>query len=296
MHPPWMRVARGRYAWAPDEDLRLQLLRLGCLVPPGGAVGGWAAAHLHGAVDLDGTAPDGRSRPVLLCAPRHGTPRRPVPGTRWWRSDLTNDDVVEVDGVPVTSPTRTGFDLARLTETSIARADQESVVAVDALLRTSTVSLPAITGYLDQHRHRRGAERARRVLSAACPRTRSCQETRLRLLWTWDAGLPSPLVNQPLADGRTGVLIAEADLFDPEAGMVGEYDGGYHSDAERRAADQVRAERLAALGLRVVRLTAPDLGQFRLRTIQRLRTVHAAGMDRDRRDDAWSLPASAQAA
>lgn len=39
------------------------------LLPPDGVVGGWAAAHLHGALDLDGVA-DGRELPVLVCVPR----------------------------------------------------------------------------------------------------------------------------------------------------------------------------------------------------------------------------------
>ena len=112
--PLWARLSQGMYAWAAaTPDLPGQLRRLGSLVPPGGALGGWAAAHLLGATELDGMTDDGRPLPVLLCAGRQQTCRRTTQA-RVWRSDLADDDVVRTDGTPVTSPCRTRFDIARL--------------------------------------------------------------------------------------------------------------------------------------------------------------------------------------
>jgi len=310
--PPWARLAHGRYAWAPAGDLRSRLLRLGGLGPPGSALGGWAAAHLHGATDLDGAFPGAAPAPVLLCVPRAATWRATSAGLRIWRSDLAPGDVTTIEGLSVTSAVRTGFDLARLppppgpvspspsSSTSFSTSStsfptssnlsvpREAVVQVDALLRTATVHLDEITGYARRHPRRAGHARALRVLAAAEPRSRSCQESRLRLIWTLDAGLPRPAANQAVRD-RSGRVVAELDLLDVEAALGIEYDGSDHASAERRAADHVRADRLRRLGLVVVQLTAPDLLRFRDRTVARLRTAHAEGLRRDHRRDAWSL-------
>ena len=45
----------------------------------------------------------------------------------------------------------------------------------------------------------------------------------MRLVWVLDAGLPAPLVNQHVGDER-GRLLGKADIFDPVAGVFGEYD------------------------------------------------------------------------
>jgi very-short-patch-repair endonuclease len=60
--------------------------------------------------------------------------------------------------------------------------------------------------------------------------------------------------------------VAKVDLMDPDAGLVGGYDGAHHSGAARRSADHVHAENLEALGLTVVRVAACDLTEFRART------------------------------
>jgi hypothetical protein len=155
-------------------------------------------------------------------------------------------------------------------------------------LRACPVTVAEIIDYTAAHPRRGGVRLARQVLQQVDPRTRSGQESRLRLLWTLDAGLPPPLVNQPVAD-VSGRIIAEVDLLDPEAGAVAEYDGGHHASAERRAADHVRVEGLEGLGLTVVRLAAPDLDNYRSRTVVRLRTLRETGLRRDRRRDGWRL-------
>lgn len=291
--PLWARLSQGMYAWdAAVPDLPGQLRRLGSLVPPGGALGGWAAAHLLGATDLDGTTDDGRPLPVLLCAGRLQTCRRTAQAIVW-RSDLADDDVVRTDGTPVTSPCRTGFDIARLSPFTgrPARSDrdaEEALVVLEALLRTGRVGTDDIAGYAALHPRRAGVRQVRQVLAAASELTRSCQETRFRRLWVRDAGLPPPLVNQPVG-GLDGRFVAEVDLLDPEAGLVGEYDGGDHSGSARRASDHVRVENLEALGLIVVRVAAPDLSRFRSRTVHRLRTRHRQGLGRERCRDGWTL-------
>ena len=54
----------------------------------------------------------------------------------------------------------------------------------------------------------------------------------MRLVWVMDAGLPTPLCNEPVFS-LDGQLLGYPDLFDPEAGSVGEYDGADHKDGKR---------------------------------------------------------------
>ena len=84
-----------------------------------------------------------------------------------------------------------------------------------------------MTGF-DAHSSGPGLRLARRALVDARPGTESIQETRLRLLWTHDAGLPQPLVNPTLHDSN-GAFLARVDLLDPASAVVGEYDGWHHA-------------------------------------------------------------------
>ena len=80
----------------------------------------------------------------------------------------------------------------------------------------------------------------------------------MRLRWVLDAGLPPPLCNRPLFD-LDGNLIGIPDLFDPVAGLVGEYDGADHKDGERHRADVAREERFRDHGLEYFQIVRGDL-------------------------------------
>ncbi len=114
----------------------------------------------------------------------------------------------------------------------------------------------------------------------------SLPESRLRLLWVLDAGLPIPLVN-PWLFTPEGELLGRADLLDPEAGVVGEYDGAHHAGAGRRSDDHRRRERLQHNGLLVAQCTSVDLGARRPAAVARLRSMWVAGQERDRSRDHW---------
>lgn len=280
----WTRTNQGLWAWGPrgsaGQDGWSRVRRAAPLVADRGAIGGWAAALAHGATDFDGMTADGEPLPVPVCLPRAVQCRRRH-DVRVFRSDLAPDEVVLVDSVRVTSPVRTAADLARR-----AGNDTEGVVALDALLRLDATLVTSVRGWIEAHPRRRGLPRARRVVELARPGSASVQESRLRMLWVLDAGLPTPLVNQWLytADGR---LLGCADLFDPQAALVGEYDGGYHADARRRSRDHGRREGFEACGLTVVQHTATDLTEGRDRAVDRLCRAHAAGLARARCHDRW---------
>ena len=78
----------------------------------------------------------------------------------------------------------------------------------------------------------------------------------MRLDWGLVVGR-RPLTNRPVFD-LDGRHIGTPDLIDPEAGVVGQYDGRLHLAGERRAADLRRDQRFAEHGLRTVIMVAAD--------------------------------------
>lgn len=219
----------------------------------GAAVSGWGGLWLAGAAYFDGLAPDGVTQLPLVVALGTGAGRRPSPCVRLSYEPLDAGDIVVIQGVRVTTPYRALYD-----EVRSSTGWREAVVAMDMAAAAGVVRLTELATYA---RARRRWRRSRRVLAAlphTSARSMSPNETRLRLVWTVDAGLPSPLVNQDVFD-RSGRFVCRADLLDPVAGLVGEYDGAEHRTASRHARDVAREERCRELGLEYVKVTALDM-------------------------------------
>jgi hypothetical protein len=280
----WSQPFRGVNTWRVGEPTtRDRILDAAAVLPSGAAVGGWAAALLHGADDLSPRLQDGSAAPVLLCMRRVVQVRRD--GVLPFRSDLGPEDIVEVGGVPVTSPLRTAFDLARLSP------PREAVVALDALARSPVgLDVDGLVEYVRARPRWRGVPQARWAVGLHHPGARSCPETEFRLIWTIDAGLPPPLVNQPVFAARTGALLGIADLLDEEGALAGEYDGALHRVLEHHAADNEREERFESHGILVVRATVYDLAPRRRGPlVRRILALRSRGLHRDRGLDRWAL-------
>ena len=264
--PLWHRPFRDVHVWssldADDPDLRTCLA--GRLLPAGAAIGGWAAARVLGVLDLDGRSHDGHLEPVLLCLSRPQQVLRRA-GIRPFRSDLDLDDVINVAGMPVTSPVRTCFDLGRL-----AGSLREAVVLLDAALRDLGVPPGDLSAYAADRRRWRGVPRLHQALPLVDTHAASPGESRLRLCWVLDADLPTPQANREIRDEQ-GRLLGITDLLEPHSGLASEYDGHFHRPVARQTADQVREEALERAGLVVVRATVLDVGPHRHRLAQRLR-------------------------
>lgn len=248
------RAHRGRWSFAGTDavDPLQRALADASVLPPDGALGGWGAAQVLGVSWLDGTAPDGHAQAGLLCLPPHRLVRRP--GVRTLRSRLGPGDVVTVRGseVRVTSPVRTGFDLAR------TAPDLRTAVEWLDCLGVHGVPAADVAAYAQERVRCTGSRQARLAAGLATARIRSPAESRLRMVWVLDAGLAAPAVNSSVLD-QSGRLIAEVDLLDPRTGLVGEYDGSPHSGAAVRSSDRQRQERLERVGLTVVRCVATEL-------------------------------------
>jgi very-short-patch-repair endonuclease len=223
------------------------------LLPPGAAIGGASAAHLLGADVV------GRDARVEVTSPRaQRIPDRPGVVTRY--SELQAGDIVFRDGIPVTTPVRTAFDVARRGELD------DAVVAVDALLRVCGVEPAAIAAYASAGRTGwRGVRQLGGVLAQAASGAESPMETRLRLVLT-RSGLPMPVLQHRVFD-QSGLFVARLDLAYVESRLGVEYDGECHWEPRAVRRDLRRQNALRALGWSLLRFTADDVLRNPIRVV-----------------------------
>ena len=131
-----------------------------------GVVAGNSAAALLGAEWVDPHAPaeliTDRKRPPPLIVTRNET--------------LLPGEATAVGGVPVTSPARTAFDLAR------RPGLENAVIAIDSLARATGLTVDDVEPLIDAHRGARGMKQLRQVLPLVDAGAESPQETRTRLV------------------------------------------------------------------------------------------------------------------
>jgi very-short-patch-repair endonuclease len=172
--------------------------------------------------------------------------RRSRPGLRFHRSRLPPDEVTVHEGIPVTSITRTLFDLAAVVSLGqLGRAVREA----EARRLWDRLSLRDL---LARHLRSPGAAAIRTLADADAYVTRSEFEERLWALLD-AAALQRPLANVTV---HLGERFIEVDFAWPHQRVVVELDG--HATHGTRASfeeDRARDRALAAAGWRVIRLT-----------------------------------------
>lgn len=208
--------------------------------------GAWRSYHdmWHGAT---GETQAAGAEAILVCAPTGARLRTNGPAlvrvtgpVRVLRGELPPEDTATVAGVPVTSPARTAFDLARFSRST------DAVVALDRLLRLGVVEREDVRRLALARRGWRGRPAALRALGRTEENAARPEESVLRMLWL-DAGLPRPR-SRALVTDRDRRVVARPDLVDPDAGVVAILDD--------TSADQ---QTLEGLGLAVVRVSRADL-------------------------------------
>lgn len=215
--------------------------------------GTWHAAVL--AIDDDallaGRSAAHRRELVTTARPRIDvlTPRRGRRSTAAIQVHTTRrlhpDDVELLDGLPVSSVSRTLLDLAEVVSRQrLARAIEQALLA-------GTYDQRAVDRTLHRAAGRRGAARLRQALAvvdASPTLTRSGFERSMQQRCPrW--GLPRPQAN-------ASVLGHEVDCFWPDAGLVVELDSrAFHLTPQAYERDRQRDRDLVVSGLRVVRIT-----------------------------------------
>jgi very-short-patch-repair endonuclease len=228
-------------------------------MPAGAAISGASAAYLHGADVLE------RGEAVEVTVPVHARVR-PKPGVLVRYAELASGDVVLRDGVPVTTPVRTAFDLARWRE-----PDVEAVVGVDALLTRCPLTVSMIHAYGNCHSSWRRAAKLNHVLALAAPGAESPMESRLRLALV-RGGLRAPVLQHQVRSD-TGLFIARLDLAYPERRLGVEYDGGGHWDPTATKKDLLRQNALRAMGWSLLRFTDDDVRRHPARMLAQVRSA-----------------------
>lgn len=107
------------------------------------------------------------------------------------------------------------------------------------------------------------------------------------LIWTLDAGFGPPLCNREVFD-LDGRLIGVPDLFDAEAGLVGEYQGGDHKDGARHRRDVAREERFRDYGLEYFELVGGDIAHRHV-AVQRMHNARHRAKFLPPESRAWTL-------
>jgi hypothetical protein len=242
---PYARVLHGVYAdpsMPRDHLLRCRAASL--LMPGSAALGGRSAAAVLGA-----PAPSyGDPVTVVLPPPlKWAGPK----GVRVHRTDLAAGEVVRpVDGLTVTSPLRTAWDLAVLETLPTA------VGVLDAMVRRGLVTQAQLRGLLAESVGRWGRQRVRRAFDHVDARSESPPESWVRVACAL-GGLPAPVPQFDVV--HDGTWLARVDLAWPEAEVLVEYEGEHHFDGLQIVRDDVRLRPLVLAGWTVIRLSAADL-------------------------------------
>ncbi len=241
------RIGRGAYVpsgaladLTPEQRHRLTAIAAYPTFASGTILSHRSAAALHGLplwnVDLS-----------HIDVTRSGITTRSTRQTNFYGHVLTPDEVVRVDGIPVTSLNRTVLDLA------CSLPFEEAVVTGDAALRLGATQ-PAVP-------RRKNAAKARIAIGFMNGRAESAGESRSRVLFH-RRGVPMPLLQQRIIGDA---YLARVDFLWPEFSLVGEFDGegkyrGRFGDGENAlVSEKYREDAIRALGWTVVRWSWDDL-------------------------------------
>jgi hypothetical protein len=172
---------------------------------------------------------------------------------------LDVDEIVEVDGIAVTSVPRTLADLAR------TLPYEPALVVADAALHREKATPAAFVEAVARSAGREGSPPARRVAAAADARVESPGETRSRVAIA-RCGLPVPALQHEVPE-----LHVRTDFYWEEFGTVGEFDGKVKYGRSLRPGEdpgeavyreKLREDALRDLGLKVARWTWQELDTF----------------------------------
>lgn len=249
--PRWRQTSWRQYVPREVDDavVEQRILEQSARICRYGAVTAWASLRWRGAHYFEGTGYDGARLGVPLIGDKLRSDDRVV----LTQEQLAPSEFTIVDGVPCTTVQRALFDELRR-----HASYREAVVAAEMTFAARLISVRLMRDYVTERSAWTGVPHVRKVLALAGEHSRSPQESRMRLVWMLDAGFPPPVCNQPLFDLR-GNFLGIPDLFDPEAGVIGEYQGADHKDGQRHRRDVAREELFRDHGLEVFEIVGGDL-------------------------------------
>ena len=166
--------------------------------------------------------------------------------------ELSLGETMEVDGMTVTTPARTAFDLGRRLNL------KDAVKRIDALMNATQLKVVEIESVIEGHPGVRGLGKLRKTLSLVDGGAESPYESLTRLMLV-GAGLPHPQTQLPVFD-EFGFVVAYLDMGWPEYRVGVEFDGAQHwTDARQRSRDVERLADLEALGWTIIHVSSDML-------------------------------------
>jgi hypothetical protein len=256
-----------------------RIVEAAAVLPAIGAVTGWGALRWLGATWFDGLTVDGRAeRPVCLAADDIRKPANAVLS----EERLPLRHMVEVDGLMVVVPV-----WALAFEMRYASSVREAAVAFAMAAAADLVSIAEYDELVPDLSGWTGIPQMRDARPLLTENAWSPWECRMSHIWQLDAGLAGPLVNVPLFD-RNGRHLLTPDLFDPVAGLAGEYNGVVHADREQRRRDRDRDEIYRRHRIEVVTMMAGD-GPDRVGVAARILEARSRARFEPENSRTWTL-------
>lgn len=191
------------------------------------------------------------------------------------------DEVESVDGIRISSRSRTWLDMARLLPLNdlvcmgdeLIRVPRESLEGRD----TPFATLEELRALVERHPNLQGVVRARQALELMRVGADSSPESLLRLAML-DAGIPEPELQLKLRDADP--FSPSADLGFRQRRVAIQYDGGHHLAEAQSLSDRRRDKAFEAAGWTVLVFRKDDLADgFKLATKKIKTTLRSAWMD-----------------
>jgi hypothetical protein len=225
----------------PDtQELRAQCAALA--LPPHSVVCDRSAAWIHGIDTFDLT--ERALPPPLEVVAVGGSDRSRRAEVYGGKRRLRPDEVMEIEGVRVTTPLRTACDLARL------RGRHSALAALDAFMRKNGITNADLVRVLPRLRGQRGVVQLRQLVPLASPLRESTGES-FTAVAIEQAGLPQP-TPQVWVD-LDGFGRVRLDHAYEELKIAVEYDGEeHHSSEAARERDLLRRTALERAGWLVI--------------------------------------------
>lgn len=275
----WRRVGSGLVvpAAVDPEPVDQRIAEAAADLPPYGGVTGWAALRWLEGRWFDGS--DGR--PVALAV--GGGNLRPDPRRVLSKERLAPAELVVHDGLSLTRAVR-----SVCFEMRYAPRVQTAVRVLELAAYSDLVSVQECQEYVDAHLAGwTGVQRCRDALPFANENVWSPREHEMRFVWMAATGRTQLLCNPPIFD-LEGHLIGTPDLFDPEFGVPGEYEGALHLAGTRRADDLAREERFRQHGLDAVTMVNADRAHPAA-FLERVRSAYARAERTPVSERRWTL-------
>jgi hypothetical protein len=281
--PYWRCVSPGWFRPVePPATVEQRIVEASYAAPADGAVTGWAGLRWLGGRWFTGTTALGA--PLDVPVTMLNAKRVHRVGVLHTKERLQPGDLTSCDGLAVTTAVR-----SVTYEMRHAPGLEAAVTALDMACFNDLVSIAEVSTWVEAGGTWTGIQQARDALALADENAWSPTEVAFRLLWTRTGELGPVVCNVPIFDLQGRHLITP-DLFDPAAGVVGEYQGEHHFHRSQRRRDITRETLLRDHGLEYVERVA---GEEPTRFLIRLRSAYERAARQPVAVRRWTLQAGA---